>query len=443
MRLVLGLRTTLTLVCLVAIGSPDADAAGFFIMEQSVRGMGVAYAGHAAADEDASTIFYNPAGLTQLEGPEVQAGLSLLLLSATIDNTGSSAYTVATAGVPVGVQGANSDIRNSAAAVPNFYAAHPLLDEKLWLGFALTAPFGLQLTYDETWFGRYDSTDSKLRTYDLAPTVAWAPLHWISLGLSLNVQYAQASVQSKLPDPTTPGGPNYLTDGNLYVRGDSWAAGFTMGILLEPTSSTRVGASYRYGIEHDLEGVASIGDFQGAVGAQENGTWNSSAEFDLPDVVMVGLAQEVGDDLTLLAEFHWTEWSSFDELRVVRGGGLPDLVEEANWRDTISVSVGAEYRLGEAWAVRSGFMYDESPVTSATRGTRVPDGNRYWLSFGASWRMWHPLWLDVSYSHLFIPNGSINRTLSIPTPFVPTTVNTVGEVVASIDVLGFQLRYGF
>src|SRR5260221_1457781 len=67
-----------------------ARAGSFIINEQSVSGLGAAYAGGAAQAEDASTIFFNPAGIAFLPQGEFQAGLHYIMPSGTISNNGST-----------------------------------------------------------------------------------------------------------------------------------------------------------------------------------------------------------------------------------------------------------------------------------------------------------------------------------------------------------------
>ena len=61
---------------MLALASGTASAAGFQLLEQNASGIGNAYAGSAAVAENASTIYFNPAGMTQLQAREVSAGLS-------------------------------------------------------------------------------------------------------------------------------------------------------------------------------------------------------------------------------------------------------------------------------------------------------------------------------------------------------------------------------
>lgn len=52
----------------VLLAAGSALASGFALKEQGISGLGNAYAGAAAIAEDASTIFYNPAGMARLRG---------------------------------------------------------------------------------------------------------------------------------------------------------------------------------------------------------------------------------------------------------------------------------------------------------------------------------------------------------------------------------------
>lgn len=82
--------TILSVVSIVLVYVSVAAGAGLSIAEQSTTGLGNAFAGGAAAAEDASTIYYNPAGLSLLAGSEAIAGLHVLLPSARFNNSGST-----------------------------------------------------------------------------------------------------------------------------------------------------------------------------------------------------------------------------------------------------------------------------------------------------------------------------------------------------------------
>src|ERR1700693_3891738 len=72
-------------------GATQAHASAFALIEQSASGLGNSFAGAAASAEDASTIYYNPAGMSLLPGMQLSAGLALINLSAKFSDSGSTA----------------------------------------------------------------------------------------------------------------------------------------------------------------------------------------------------------------------------------------------------------------------------------------------------------------------------------------------------------------
>ena len=135
----------LSAVCIAALSS-GANAAGFYLQEQSVRGLGSAFSGSTTNLDDASTIFFNPAGMTKLDGLQAQGGVHVLLPSSDLDDTGTTSGP--SGGLPVGGDSSNP---YSASPVPNGFLSYQVSD-KLWAGIGLTAPYGLSSEYDAGWF---------------------------------------------------------------------------------------------------------------------------------------------------------------------------------------------------------------------------------------------------------------------------------------------------
>lgn len=412
---------------LALLGSVQtADAAGFYIKEQSVTGLGRAFAGESAVAEDASTIFFNPAGMTRLQGPEASAGVHLLVPRADLENQGSSSSSPAG---PRPITGSDSGNPYDPAPVPNAYFAYPLMDRDLWVGLGVSAPFGLANKYDADWFGRYDSIETDLLTINIAPSVAYKVLDWVSIGGGIDIQYADVKLTTALF--TGPGNPDVISE----VEGDDWAVGYNVGILFEPLPTTRVGIHYRSRIDHALEG--DVKATQAGV-LRSNGP--GTADLDLPDIIAVGFAHDVTPALTLMAEYNWYGWSSFKEIRV-KQAGEDDRPVPQNYQDTFSIAVGAQYKLNEEWTVRSGFQYDETPTVDGFRSTRTPDGDRYWLSAGLSYDISDNFTVDVAYTHVFIEDATINTRQPGAAPGLST--NTRASAESSVDIFAAALRYKF
>jgi len=147
-----------------------AHAAGFMLMEQSVSGLGNAFAGGAAAAEDATTIYYNPAGLTRLEGQQAVVDFHFIRTSFSFENHGSThALTPITGEGLIGPDGGDAGQWNVASN--GYYALK--LDNAWALGLGLNIPFGLTTDYDEGWVGRYHALRSEIQTININPSVAF------------------------------------------------------------------------------------------------------------------------------------------------------------------------------------------------------------------------------------------------------------------------------
>jgi len=412
----------------VVAAAEPARAAGFYIKEQSVTGLGRAFAGESAMGEDASTIFFNPAAMTRLQGAEIDVGAHLLIPRAELENRGSTSTTRLPGGPAVirPVTGSDGGNPYDPTPVPNAYMAYPLMGRDLWLGLGVSAPFGLANKYDAGWFGRYDSIETDLLTLDIAPSIAYRVNDWISIGGGVDIQYADA----KLTNAIFTGG---ATDVISKVEGDDWTVGYNVGILFEPIPSTRIGVHYRSKIEHTLEGNITVTGRPGGPGA-------GTADLNLPDILAVGFAHDVTPRLTLMAEYNWYGWSNFEEIRV-KQANVRDQVVEQHYDDTYSIAIGAQYKIDESWTVRSGFQYDQTPTVDNFRSTRTPDGDRYWLSAGASYNISENFAVDVAYTHVFIDKVDINTTQTVTAPVLTTNTRATSE--GSVDIVAAALRYKF
>src|SRR5213593_3450365 len=70
--------------------SGEAVASGFALREQSGSLLGQAFAGQNAYATDPSVIFFNPAGMSALDGTRVSASASFIFPNIEFDNHGST-----------------------------------------------------------------------------------------------------------------------------------------------------------------------------------------------------------------------------------------------------------------------------------------------------------------------------------------------------------------
>lgn len=418
-----------------------AQAAGFFIQEQSVNGMGQAFAGISAAPENASTIFYNPAGLTRLsQGTHFTSGFSAIFADSDIQDTGS---TIDPAGpAPLQPIGGNDDDPFETIIVPSMYVAHSVTPD-LWLGVGVTSPFGLGNEYeDPEFFGRFNSTESELVTIDIAPTVAYQVNDWLALGGSLNVQYVDADLESSIPDPTGPG--NIAAEGFQELEGQDWSVSYTLGALIKASEDLDIGLNYRHGMSHTLDGHLLIDlpdNVAGGVVVNNLG----DADLALPNIFSIGGAYDYTEKLTLLGQANWFGWSSFNDIEVLFDApnpltGDPSVTVPQNYDNTISVALGARYQYDDKWTFRGGVQYDETPTNDEFRSTLIADGDRYWIAGGASYQWSENISLDLSATYIEVDNQEISL---IETEAGGSVGTTEADISANIAIVSFGLNYKF
>jgi long-chain fatty acid transport protein len=209
------------ILILILVSAGSVFAAGFALIEQSMSGLGNAYSGGAASAEDASTIFYNPAGMTLLNGRQLILGAHVIMPSVKFHNEGSTHVT----GQPL--SGGNGGDGGVTKAVPNLYYSRKVSD-KFFVGMGINTPFGLATDYNKTWVGRYHAVESDVMTVNINPSVAYKINDQISVGAGLNVQYLKAILSNAVDFGTAgyslgiPGLLPQSNDGFAEMEGDSW-----------------------------------------------------------------------------------------------------------------------------------------------------------------------------------------------------------------------------
>ena len=433
------LRAALLSVMLIPV---VGNAAGLYMPMKGASSTSLAAVGMASLAEDGSTLFFNPAGATQLKGAFADLGADVVGASISISDRGSSFNTPGTLGVDQALTGRKGD-NTGWVPVPSLFLGTPVANGDLWLGLAVTTPFGLKLKYAKDWFGRYDSYDNKLTTVNAAPSLAYRINDAWSVGGGIDFQYAKATLISALPDPLNPGGPTAATDGRSKLTGDDWDVGFNIGLMYHPSEQTRVGLHYRSGLDYELAGDVKVSDLRGPLAAA-NGSSKTHTRISLPDIASLSLTQAITPRLTLMGEVQWFGWDAFDEIRIKFDDGSRDVVRPQGYKNTYTVGLSAQYSLNPKWTLRGGVQYDQSPTTNALRNTSIPDSNLTWFGVGASYSISDRLKLDFGFVRGMFERAKIDLTIPVyaGTPLA-STVNVRGETGSHVDTLSFALRYRF
>jgi long-chain fatty acid transport protein len=420
-----------TIACSVAsalglmTAASQAGAAAFALYEHGASGLGNAYAGAAAAAEDATTVWWNPAGMARLAaGRHFAIAGSLIAPSTEFSNGGS----VAATGRPLGGTGGDA---GDAAFLPSAFFVMDLSPR--WnFGVGVTVPFGLKTEYDPAWLGRFQGISSEVKTFNINPSLSYKLGDTVSVGFGVSYQRGEIDLLTAVNFVAGEG------QNRIALDGDAW--GFNVGTLFDVTPATRVGIHYRSSLEYDLDGSAS---FSGVPALPQLADGEVKLDLETPESLAFSVAHRFSDRWELLGDLTWWRWSRIKELPVVRtDGALSGTTLSTltfNFRDTWRASIGANYKPDGAWALKLGAAYDETPVPNAeSRTVRLPDSDRFWLSFGAKYQASRNGAFDFGYAHVKARDADVSSDQAAALRGVVS-----GSYEAKVHVLGIQYQHGF
>lgn len=430
------LTRAVRLATLAAIAAPaSVFAGGFSLNEQSASAMGVANAGAAANPENATTVFFNPAGMSQLKGTNISFGAAVLDIDAKAKNGSTSASDE----LGDDVTGSNGGDIADPAYLPNFYVTHEINDS-IDVGFGIHAPYGLAADYDDNFKGRFFADKTELTAISFSPSISVNNGNGLSMGLGVNIMYAEgrlskfqdvsggfyqqgvqnAMAQAGVSDPSSlpPGtlqaikaGAATQADGyeQAYgspyadIEGDDIAVNFRVGFLYEMSDQTQFGLTAQTGTEFELDGDIELSGFpfpdgQGGV-APGTLTEDVRVPLAIPESLTVGARHKLTDSVTLLAGATYSRWSRFEELDIYSKEGSGGAVSNAvgrtgddpithiteKWNNTWQFNVGSIWQATPEWAFKAGYAWDESPVGQYVTA-RIPSQDRHWLTLGTQWK---------------------------------------------------------
>ena len=388
--------------------SSAAVAGGFMLTEQSVAGLGRAYAGAGIVGDDLSAVWYNPAGMSLLSGTAVQMGAVVADLDLEVTTNSSAAF-------DNGRNGTKENGRKHGVPIPNMYLVHQIKDD-MWFGLGITVPFGMATEYDNNWAAADKGMNAEVKVFDINPNVAFKLTDTLSFGAGVSLQYVTAQFEQK---------NNLGHEKAMRVRlnADGWAWGGNLGFMWQPTETVRVGLAYRSQVNHKADGYLKS-DLETANGTlikhfQSN---DGHAEMSALHVITLTGTWKATEALRLSGLVRWTNWSSFDKLPI-SGSSLYDASYTAgvlaygpevagqkatnkhnavyNWKDSWLFTVGADYDINDEFTVRGGVGYEISPVDDDKyRSATIPDTDRLWLSMGATWHASKNLQSDFGIAYL-------------------------------------------
>jgi long-chain fatty acid transport protein len=357
-----------------ASGPAHAQCGGICLYENGSSDLGRAAAGAGARAQDASTVLWNPAGMTELEGHELQIGL--------IGSFGDVDPSLKAGTTPPIVSGGNA-----SGFGPLFGGSFSTeLPYGIHFGIGSTALYGGAVDYNNSWTGRNYVTDASLISFLIQPSFAYAVTDWLSLGAGPAILYTTFTERVKAP---LPGEPTVKIN-----QADSWDAGGVFSALIKPVEGTRIGIYYRTEIEANTKGK-----LEGPLGANPQ----LNTDFHFPQGVNVSVYHQLNDAWALLGDAGWTQWSRFGNIPLQLDIPMGSVVgkQKRGWDDTWRIAAGTEYRFSDQWTFQGGFGYDSSPVRSKRLLPDIPASAQYRFSAGVQLRPQDYLELSLSYQFIW------------------------------------------
>lgn len=429
-------RLAASIAVTLSLFSGSAFSSSFALIEQSVSSMGTAYAGAGSATLDPSTIYFNPASMSGMDGQQFSAGLHIVLPSTEFSGTGTFTNTgTALDGNPFQVSGNGSGGDAGTTGIVPHLAYVRQIDDKLSAGITINVPFGLKTEYDPGWAGRYSALESEITTININPALSYQVNQTTSIGVGISAMYAELRLKNAIDygllTQTAPG--RLASDITAQMDVDDWGYGFNVGVLFEPSDATRIGIAYRSEVDVDMTGSVTTLSSQGA-----------QTSTDLPSTMTFSLTHDLNDKWTVMGDVTWTKWSNQDALVANLQDGSANIIP-LQWDDTYRVAAGASYSYNDRLTLRGGIAFDETPVPSESyRIASLPDEDRVWLTIGAGYKLSDKVSFDFGYAHLFIDDTRIENEDAANTGIPGSPFHHLsGSYDAAVDIISAQANWKF
>ena len=382
-----------------------AGSAGIEVGLDSARALGKGNA-VVADPQDASTMAYNPAGLTQLEKPQIATNFTTIV--------GLPSYT--------NTRGASEDGATILAYIPAFFVSTPTPVDKLKVGFGVDSPFGLQDHYSSTGSFKYTGFYNQIRTIYYNGSAAYQLNDWLSLGGG--VSYVQTKLRQNSKFNTSAisaanGDPTGYADANSELDADGDGVGWNLGVLLKPDSKWSLGFLYRSAVRSTVDGSYDVDNIQGAFVMQPifgGSSFHTTVKttMTLPDSAVIGAMYRFTDKLSVETDLGWTGWGKFDHFdfnygttNAVLSAGNPS---QHKFQDTFSVNIGTQYALNPNWSLLGGYAYFHHATLEQDYSNVFPDGDRHNVTVGLQYNIKN-VTISLAYAAQFVADSNIDNTV--------------------------------
>jgi long-chain fatty acid transport protein len=410
------------------------QSATYQIWNQSANSLGYAHADMAALADDASTAWYNPAGMTRLCRPEFSFGGTAANIQTSFNgDLGFETITDVIAYLDANLFGAFTEtftrpfrtpraVGNTSPVSGFFNGVYPLQIGSIdvALGLSVVSPWGWETDWRYSSVNSY-ATRTSIASVQINPSLA-VRYDQFSFGIGFGEEFIRAEFFN-----------NFGVTGD-YVNVSGWKPTWNIGGMYE-FSFGNIGLTYRPSVSHHLKGNSAI---------SINTSHHAHLKFKVPSSLMGGITIDINPCWTVMSTIGWNHWD-VKKLDIVTGIPLSQY-SEANFamgqivyfnldtsrinipfrtRDTFFAAIGSKYQASDNWALKWGLAYDQSPIRSRDREFRFPDSDHYIVAVGARYDFNSYVRTDIGFQYIYVPKTGIHNQ---PVVTFPSTVTPAAPI---------------
>jgi len=410
---------------LLAGAVPELLANGIRLVSQDAFAAARGEAFVATADNP-SAIYYNPAGLTQLEGNTLRGGLNGLYFDPTFEPPAGRANS-----------GTTYHIDNNYAAAPQVYYAHTWTSVPVSVGVGAYSPYGASVTWPQDTGFRAVAIEGSLTYFRVNPVVAAEITPGLSLGCGVMVDYACTTSEQGLLRTASPFANQFS------FEGDGWSVGYNIGLLWRPHEKLSFGATFRSTTTLNFKGSTEI-EMQPVIQPAE---LPASLQYEFPLTAVFGVSYRPTPKWNLEVNADYTDWSSFDVLTIHQEQTPPFPVQRnvpitLEWKPSWIYEFGVTRYFDKGWHASAGCLYNQNSVPDDYYTPLVADLDRYFVAVGFG-RKGRQLDFDITYQFGYGPPRTVVNSISPSQPgnFVGQNANGTYEWISHAVLVSVGLHF--
>jgi long-chain fatty acid transport protein len=383
-------------VLAAGISCLSARANGLRLVSQDAFAAARGEAFVATAD-NASAIYYNPAGITQLEGLNFRAGVYGIYLDPT--------YTP-----PAPANTSKFHIIHQWAAAPQSFTTWTPEEWAASFGLGVYVPYGGNIGWPQDTGFRTVATGGSLNYVTINPVIALKLAPELSIAAGVMVSYADLELEQGLRPYASPAINFFRFDG------DGWSAGYNLGLLWQPHEKVSVGATYRSQTKFTLQGNTEF-EQQQLVQYTER---SAQAGFTFPWTGVLGISYRPTPKWNIEFDADYTDWSSFGQTAIYQTPAPPRPIQQnvpvtLDWQGSWMYEFGVTRYFGKGWHVSVGYLFNENSVPDSYYSPVAADLDRHFFSVGTGYKG-KRVSFDVAYQFGYGPARTVTGSTPSSTP---------------------------